>query len=269
MVDDDKRREVARRLRAAAEQADPAAGVSDTEIFCILDVDLGGERGFSDRQDVLRLADLIDRPSRQDNGNRRAATRDDIEFLSALQEEMNTQPHVGQADPRFWVVQVSSYREASDVDDIDRVIIFDDKEWVETDRMTLDEAMKAAYRAEVEVGGKEYAEDVIGGFGLYMGSDGEFFGNLQGNCKSFVEHYAKEVCGKVAFFETCERKIASNTMFLTLREAQEHIESNRHNYEDPRPFAMTAWCSPQVEQLYKILHEVDFNRLLKAEDNER
>lgn len=65
MIDDDKCRETARRLRAAAEQADPAAGVSETEIFCILDVDMGGERGFANRQDVLRLADLIDRPERR------------------------------------------------------------------------------------------------------------------------------------------------------------------------------------------------------------
>ena len=67
MIDDDKRREVASRLRVATEQADPALGVPETEIFCILDVDLGGERGFADRQDVLSLADLIDRPARQDN----------------------------------------------------------------------------------------------------------------------------------------------------------------------------------------------------------
>lgn len=67
MIDDEKRREVASRLRVAAEQSDPAVGVPETEIFCILDVDLGGERGFADRQDVLSLADLIDRPARQDN----------------------------------------------------------------------------------------------------------------------------------------------------------------------------------------------------------
>lgn len=65
MSDNDKRRETARRLRAVAEQADPAVGVSELEIFCILDVDMGGERGFADMQDVLRLADLIDRPARQ------------------------------------------------------------------------------------------------------------------------------------------------------------------------------------------------------------
>lgn len=67
MVDDEKRRETARRLRAAAQEADPALGVPETEIFCILDVDLGGARGFADMQDVLSLADLIDRPARQDN----------------------------------------------------------------------------------------------------------------------------------------------------------------------------------------------------------
>ena len=38
---------------------------------------------------------------------------------------------------------------------------------------------------------------------------------------------------------------------------------------DARPFAMTAWRSPQVAQLYKILHEVDFKQLLEvAEDGE-
>lgn len=32
---------------------------------------------------------------------------------------------------------------------------------------------------------------------------------------------------------------------------------------------MTAWRSPQVAQLYKILHEVDFKQLLEvAEDGE-
>lgn len=67
MIDDEKRRETARRLRDAADKADPALGVSETEIFCILDVDLGGARGFADMRDVLSLADLIDRPARQDN----------------------------------------------------------------------------------------------------------------------------------------------------------------------------------------------------------
>ena len=31
-------------------------------------------------------------------------TKDEIEFLKNLQTELNTQDNVGQADPRFWVI---------------------------------------------------------------------------------------------------------------------------------------------------------------------
>lgn len=54
--------------------------MSETEIFCILDVDLGGERGFADRQDVLRLADLIDRRA----------------IICLLEEENELEPKDGQ-----------------------------------------------------------------------------------------------------------------------------------------------------------------------------
>ena len=53
-------------------------------------------------------------------------------------------------------------------------------------------------------------------------------------------------------------RFAPNTMFLTLREAQEHIEQNHYHYRNPRPYAMTAWRSPQVEMLVEILQSVDW-----------
>lgn len=54
-----ERREVAERLRHSAEQAWDA-GVFDQEVLSILGVGLGEEDGFSDANDVRRLADLID-----------------------------------------------------------------------------------------------------------------------------------------------------------------------------------------------------------------
>ena len=56
-------------------------------------------------------------------------------------------------------------------------------------------------------------------------------------------------------------RIAKDTMFLTLRECKEHIARNSYHYTDPHPYAMTAWRSPQVERLWKILQEVDWNKL--------
>ena len=54
-----ERREVAESLRHSAEQSWDA-GVFDQEVLSILGVGLGKEDGFSDANDVRRLADLID-----------------------------------------------------------------------------------------------------------------------------------------------------------------------------------------------------------------
>lgn len=75
--------------------------------------------------------------------------------------------------------------------------------------------------------------------------------------------------GRRAHFETKEECIAENTMFLTLREAQEHIQRNGYHYTDPHTYGMTAWRSPQVERLYEILHEVDFSQLLEVASDDQ
>lgn len=61
MITDEKRRDIARGLRAVAERSESVPGVPESDIFCIL-IGVGGAEVFSDKQDVLDLADLIDRP---------------------------------------------------------------------------------------------------------------------------------------------------------------------------------------------------------------
>lgn len=172
----------------------------------------------------------------------RQITREDIEFLAALQDEMNTQPHVGQADPRFWVVMTHRLRMTLRDEDIDYVAITsEDGELIE--ELTLSEAVRRAEEAGI--------------------SDNGWLTEME-----VIKRYCESI-GVSVFPEIKEERIAENTMFLTLREAQEHIKRNDYHYIDARPFAMTAWRSPQVAQLYKILHEVDFKQLLEAaEDGE-
>lgn len=62
MITDEKRRDIARGLRTVAERSESVPGVLESEIFCILEIGVGGAEGFADRQDVLNLADLIDCP---------------------------------------------------------------------------------------------------------------------------------------------------------------------------------------------------------------
>ena len=47
-----------------------------------------------------------------------------------------------------------------------------------------------------------------------------------------------------------------NTMFLTEKEAREHLKRNHYHYsEDAHTYCMVAWRSPEVEKLWKILRE--------------
>lgn len=181
--------------------------------------------------------------SSSDDIQLRVITREDVEFLAGLQEEMNTQPHQCQADPRFWVVMTHEYREAVDGDDVERVTFYD--EGGDIASMSLDDAMNAAYRSNVELGGEDYADGILDGFGLYIDERGGFhsmFGHDDG-MTDFVKEYA-ETKGASVMFETCDERIAENTMFLTLREAKEHIARNDYHYVKPHTYGMTAWRSP-------------------------
>ena len=85
-------------------------------------------------------------------------------------------------------------------------------------------------------------------------SDGDRIGEL--------DYYEENTGAFTCVPEHRVHRNAENTLFLTLREAQNHIARNNHNYHtDAHPYAMTAWRSPQVEQLYKILQEVDWSQL--------
>lgn len=138
----------------------------------------------------------------------RKLTQTDVDFLVALQEELNTQDTVGQAEPRFWVVLTHRHEPCWE----------DRAEW----------------------------------FDIVRDVDWECIGRAD---------YPNETDGLHFIPMRNSERIAENTMFLTSRECREHIERNRHNYLDPIPYAMTAWRSPQVERLCKILQEINWDEL--------
>lgn len=51
-------------------------------------------------------------------------------------------------------------------------------------------------------------------------------------------------------------------MFLTNRSCKEHIRANHYHYNaDAHSYAMTAWRSPEVERLFKILDVIDWKTM--------
>jgi len=56
--------------------------------------------------------------------------------------------------------------------------------------------------------------------------------------------------------------IIPNTLFLTKKEADDHIENNQWQYEkDVHPYEMTAPYSPRFNQLWNMLKNADFDNL--------
>lgn len=191
---------------------------------------------------------------------KRSINVDDLGFLEQLQHELNTQPHLCQADPRFWVIRDYEYREATESDEIDAVELFEDGEG---EIMSLEEAVMRAYKDELDFGGEDHAKEWLEDKWLKLDENGAVQPQylLEDTFKDVVEDYAEHNMMKCVFL-TKQWKIVANTMFLTLREAKDHLETNYYHYtNEARTYAMTAWRSPDVAQLIKLLHEVDFNEL--------
>lgn len=175
----------------------------------------------------------------------------DLAFLRELQTELNTQDTVCQADPRFWVVRQDRWRDAEN--SVDRIDIVSDED---CELAGVDDALESAWSAACEHMGEAAARHLFAMHGV----DPESETVSEKRAIELIERCIDEF--KIPFtLYPMERYRANvdDTLFLTLRECQEHIAANHYHYEHPAPYAMTAWRSPQFERLIKILQTAEFS----------
>lgn len=183
--------------------------------------------------------------------------REDMEFLKELQNEMLTQDHVYQASPRFWVV-MQTVRDYWVDDDIDGACIYD-KDSAENEFEGELEELADWIKENFDAVGKCECDN--GFLEIVCEDDNEYCIDDVPEIRGFLEEYAP---GRYSVCNYRDREeIVKNTMFLTLRECKEHIRLNHYHYNKPHPYAMTAWRSPQVEKLYKILENTNWEELYK------
>ncbi|VDG73425.1 Uncharacterised protein [Clostridium carnis] len=181
--------------------------------------------------------------------------KEDREFLIKLQHEMLTQDTVGQADPRFWVVmqEVKEYRVE---DDEDGVQIYD----TDSCEIACDGDLKDIYdwieEQEFDLLKCDY-NDVFGQIEIQLDNEEEYVIEDADDLIKFLEELGFSNYEIVKY--RVREEIAQNTMFLTLDECKNHIKANGYHYTKPHPYAMTAWRSPQVARLYKILQETKWD----------
>ena len=194
----------------------------------------------------------------------------DIEFLKELQNEMNNQNTYGQANPRFWVVRQTIREYGYDSDYSDNYVLYyregeDEYENIEDCYELLcdfdykleelgyedirielnDDKNMIIIKAKIE-GSEKYREWCL--HDLYDVEN--FISNKLFLCDVVEIIYYKD-----------KEEIVEDTFFLTLKECEEHIKNNYHHYNKPHPYAMTAWRSPQVNKLYEILQNTNWDKL--------
>ena len=195
----------------------------------------------------------------------RSITEKDVKFLQSLQNEMLTQDTVCQADPRFWVVRGTvreynieeGFEDGEELVNVDGEMIAENmKELFEyiTNDTDLEKEYDIVYHKENEII-EMVSKDIFDKYTYYISSISEFAKEFGYEMDVHLIRYKEE------------DKIFENTMFLTNRECEEHIRANYYHYpNDAHSYSMTAWRSPQVEKLYKILQEVDWNNLSVNQD---
>ena len=204
-------------------------------------------------------------------------TQDELDFLIDLQYELNTQDTVCQADPRFWVVAGmqktcvgQEYSEGEELVGGESVLADG-----------IEEAVKY-FQEEVIIAANEDSEDFkyileeeptcsfkswrILKIDKTCDKNDEDYTKGDEILKEYIE--ALSDCGiinddeyMVGYYRN-EHHIYPNTMFLTNRSCKRHIELNHYHYDaDVHSYAMTAWRSPEVEQLWNILQKVDWLKM--------
>lgn len=196
----------------------------------------------------------------EDTTKKRSLDENDIKFLLELQKEMNTQDTTGTAEPRFWVIKGSK-------------LVRDDECPTDFDVITASECKGAGTKETVEyvneqifadLNDDEYYEMVIDDakqLKIVSREDGEVFEytTLEEMNEFFYDNGWKDT-----YLVGYSKKpfVYPNTMFLTEKEAREHLERNHYHYsDDAHTYCVSAWRSPEVERLWKVLQEVKWDEL--------
>lgn len=178
---------------------------------------------------------------------------EDLKFLKELQQELNTQEDDCQAAPRFW--SIMDYKKSPGNEDYDS----GEYEYYHHDG---DYTAFHNFNDLKEFIEEYYEEDIDDELRWYLNR--EDFDHLW----QYIEKNMNDDGFFSSVFVREEEFIVPNTMFLTKDEAKRHLELNKKYYTSKaHTYAMTALRAPKVERLLKILSELDFDSLIKLNEN--
>lgn len=187
-----------------------------------------------------------------DNIEKHRITEEEIQFLKNLQHEMNTQDHLSQADPRYWMIRDYDEVYGKNLNNATGIIIYDSTCCetllrVEYECFNLDSTIEEIIKVLDE---KEYELDADTIENIKLAYDND----------SLIEALEEIEEYEFSVYEYQEVAVDKG-MFLTHEAAIEHLERNDYHYSDKaHTYAQTAWRSKE-EKLWNILQTVDFDKI--------
>lgn len=205
----------------------------------------------------------------EDDIEKHVLTNEEKSFLSELQQELNTQDNVGQANPRFWVIKGSE--KLYHVDEADGFELYDEDacEVIAENTKDICEYINDNLLEEINENRLEKEKYTV-----------TFETSVFGNntiCVSWTDEDGDERREELSDLDDIQEwlnsngysyevisyklipKIYENTMFLTQKDAEEHLRANYYHYSgDAHTYAMTAWRSQRMEKLIEILQKTDW-----------
>ena len=200
----------------------------------------------------------------EDTISKRKLTEEDRYFLRKLQMEMNTQDNCATIDPRFWVIKGSE--KVRDSDNPDSYGLIHKAETVAEDAKSTCTYLNDNILSDCDLDRTDCKIETCEHLGAfyefvlkYKNCDGEDDCEYLdvGDLNEFLHDHGYDELEVIGI--STREIIYPNTMFLTEKDAREHLKANHYHYsEDAHTYCMSAWRSPVVEQLWKILQEVQW-----------
>lgn len=179
----------------------------------------------------------------------------ETEFIANLKNELISQPTDGNASPRFWVIAQQQrvpvpdeYAEAYELihDDGDVTTLYSVNDVLSLIENYIENDDDNATHMYNDL--KSKIDE-----GLTLDTMLDEINNLHEKYpnEEFLSKFKEEPYAEV-------HTIKENTMFLTKKDAQEHLKSNKHHYNgSAHTYAMTAFRSPAYSRLLGILANKD------------
>lgn len=167
-----------------------------------------------------------------------------LEFLKNLQKELQTQDHDYQAEPRFWVVM--DYKKEPCWEE-------NAEEWIlySPNRCGECELTREAIISVIESYEMDETREIDE---ILKEIDFKDDDSILWWFRKEIDEFAYLVPQHEVSF------IVPDTMFITKKDAKEHIEKNKHHYTSrAHTYAMSALRSPSVSKLWDILEKFDWD----------